>query len=145
MSFILTSTYFTLTKYMSSITSSWTVTIGWRKARPRALLLGLWCRWSIESSLLGRSGYPSTWLIVTGWGSGSSVLDQSVPLRLRCWGSHGCLPFLFCPVGWYAVLLSDGHIDQLIESVGLYQSRSLSLVFRPRRKRSRLRASVSAW
>jgi hypothetical protein len=60
--------------------------IGWRKARPWALLLlllGLWCWWSTESSLLGWSGYPSAWLIVTGWGSGSSVLDQPIPWRLR--------------------------------------------------------------
>jgi hypothetical protein len=38
--------------------------IGWRKARPWALLLlllGLWCRWPIESSLLGWPGYPSAW------------------------------------------------------------------------------------
>jgi hypothetical protein len=38
--------------------------IGWQKARPRALwllLLELWCRWPIESSLLGWPGYPSTW------------------------------------------------------------------------------------
>jgi hypothetical protein len=38
--------------------------IGWWKARPRALLLlllGLWCRQPIESSLLGRPGYPSAW------------------------------------------------------------------------------------
>jgi hypothetical protein len=36
--------------------------IGWRKARLWALLLlllRLWCRWPIESSLLGWSGYPS--------------------------------------------------------------------------------------
>jgi hypothetical protein len=42
--------------------------VGWWKARPRALLLlllRLWCRWSIKSSLLGWSGYPSAWLIVT--------------------------------------------------------------------------------
>jgi hypothetical protein len=38
--------------------------IGWRKARPGALLLllqGLWCRWPIESSLWKRSSYPSAW------------------------------------------------------------------------------------
>jgi hypothetical protein len=38
--------------------------IGWRKARPGALLLlllGLWCRWSIEASLLKRPSYPSAW------------------------------------------------------------------------------------
>jgi hypothetical protein len=38
--------------------------IGWWKVRPRALLLlllGLWCRRSIESSLLGRPDYPSSW------------------------------------------------------------------------------------
>jgi hypothetical protein len=36
--------------------------VGWQKARPRALLLfllGLWRRWSIESSLLGWPGYLS--------------------------------------------------------------------------------------
>jgi hypothetical protein len=35
-----------------------------RKARPWALLLlllGLWCRRPIESSLLGTPGYPSAW------------------------------------------------------------------------------------
>jgi hypothetical protein len=38
--------------------------IGRRKAQPRALLLlllGLWCWRPIESSLLGRPGYPSAW------------------------------------------------------------------------------------
>jgi hypothetical protein len=38
--------------------------IGWRKARPRALLLlllGLWCWWPIESSLLRWPSYPSAW------------------------------------------------------------------------------------
>jgi hypothetical protein len=60
--------------------------VGWRKARPRALLLlllGLRCRWLIESSLLGWPGYPSAWQIVTGRGSGSSVLDQLISWRLR--------------------------------------------------------------
>jgi hypothetical protein len=36
--------------------------VGWRKARPWALLLlllGLWCRWPIELGLLGWPGYPS--------------------------------------------------------------------------------------
>jgi hypothetical protein len=36
--------------------------VGWRKARPWTLLwllLKLWCRWSVESCLLGWSGYPS--------------------------------------------------------------------------------------
>jgi hypothetical protein len=60
--------------------------IGWWKARPWALLLlllGLWCRWSIESSLLGWPSYPSTWQIVPGQCSGSRVLDQPIPWRLR--------------------------------------------------------------
>jgi hypothetical protein len=59
--------------------------IGWWKARPRALLLllpGLWCRRSIESSLLGWSGYPSSWYIVSRRDSGSSVLNQPIPWRL---------------------------------------------------------------
>jgi hypothetical protein len=52
--------------------------VGWRKDRPQALLLlllGLWCRWPIESSLLRWLGYPSAWWIVLGRCSGSSVLD----------------------------------------------------------------------
>jgi hypothetical protein len=60
--------------------------VGWWKAQSWALLLlllGLRYQWSIESSLLGWSGYPSAWLIVTGWGSGSSVLDQPITWRLR--------------------------------------------------------------
>jgi hypothetical protein len=60
--------------------------VGRRKALPRALLLlllGLWCRWPIESSLLGWPGYPSTWQIVSRRCSGSSVLDQPLPWRLR--------------------------------------------------------------
>jgi hypothetical protein len=35
--------------------------IGRRKAWPRALLVGLWRRRLIESSLMGRPGYPSAW------------------------------------------------------------------------------------
>jgi hypothetical protein len=60
--------------------------VGWREARPGALLLlllGLWCRWSIESSLLGWPGYPSAWYIVSGRCSGSGVWDQLIPRRLR--------------------------------------------------------------
>jgi hypothetical protein len=49
--------------------------VGWRKARPRTLLLlllRLWCRWSIELSLLGWSGYPSTRQVASRRCSGSS-------------------------------------------------------------------------
>jgi hypothetical protein len=61
--------------------------VGWWKARSRALLLlllGLWCWRSIESSLLGWPSYPSARYIVSRRGSGSSVLDQPIPWRLRC-------------------------------------------------------------
>jgi hypothetical protein len=76
--------------------------VGRRKAQPRALLLlllGLWCQWSIKSSLLGWSGYPSAWYTVSRRCSGSGVLDQSIPWQLRGRGSSGCLPFLLSPVG----------------------------------------------
>jgi hypothetical protein len=76
--------------------------VGWRKARSWTLLLlllRLGCRWSIESCLLGWSGYPSAWQIVTGWCSGSRVLDQPIPWQLRSRRPCGCLPFLFCSVG----------------------------------------------
>jgi hypothetical protein len=60
--------------------------VGWRKARSRALLLlllRLWCRWLIKSSLLGWSGYPSAWQIVSRRCLGSSVLNKPIPWRLR--------------------------------------------------------------
>jgi hypothetical protein len=60
--------------------------VGWRKDRPWALLLlllGLWCRWPIKLGLLGWPGYPSAWQIISGRRSGSSVLNQPVPWRLR--------------------------------------------------------------
>jgi hypothetical protein len=76
--------------------------VGRWKARPRALLLlllGLWCQRSIELSLLGWSGYPSAGYIVSRRCSGSGVLDQPIPWRLRRRGSSGCLPFLLSPMG----------------------------------------------
>jgi hypothetical protein len=59
--------------------------VGWWKTRPRALLLlllRLWRRWSIESCLLGWSGYPSARQVASRWCSGSSVLNQPIPGRL---------------------------------------------------------------
>jgi hypothetical protein len=53
-----------------------------RKARLRTLLLlllRLWCRWSIESSLLGWSGYPSARQIASRRCSGSGARDQPIP------------------------------------------------------------------
>jgi hypothetical protein len=52
--------------------------VGWRKARPRTLLwllLNLWHRWSVESCLLGGSGYPSARQIASRRGSRSSAQD----------------------------------------------------------------------
>jgi hypothetical protein len=56
--------------------------VGWRKTRPRTLLLllrRLWCRWSIESCLLGWSGYPSARQVASRRCSSSSVLNQPIP------------------------------------------------------------------
>jgi hypothetical protein len=56
--------------------------VGWRKARPRTLLwllLKLWCRWSVESCLLGWSGYPSARQITSRWGSRGIARDQPIP------------------------------------------------------------------
>jgi hypothetical protein len=55
--------------------------VGWRKARPRTLLLllGLWCRWSIELSLLGWSGYPSARQVASRRGPRSGARDQLIP------------------------------------------------------------------
>jgi hypothetical protein len=51
--------------------------VGWRKARPRTLLLllGLWYRWSIKSRLLGWSSYQSARHVTSRWCSGSSILN----------------------------------------------------------------------
>jgi hypothetical protein len=56
--------------------------VGWRKAQSRTLLLlllRLGCRWSIESSLLWWSGYPSAKQVALRRCSGSGVLDQPIP------------------------------------------------------------------
>jgi hypothetical protein len=56
--------------------------VGWRKARPRTLLwllLKLWCRWSVESCLLGWSSYPSTRQIASRRGSRGITRDQPIP------------------------------------------------------------------
>jgi hypothetical protein len=56
--------------------------IGWRKARPRTLLwllLNLWCWWSVESCLLGWSGYPSARQNASRRGSRGVTRDQPIP------------------------------------------------------------------
>jgi hypothetical protein len=50
--------------------------VDWRKIRPWTLLLlllRLRCRWSVESCLLGWSGYPSARQVTSRWYSGSGV------------------------------------------------------------------------
>jgi hypothetical protein len=56
--------------------------VDWWKSRPRTLLLlllRLWCRWSIESCLLGWSNYPSAKHVASRRCSSSSVLNQPIP------------------------------------------------------------------
>jgi hypothetical protein len=56
--------------------------VGWQKARPRTLLwllLKLWCQWSVESCLLGWSGYPSARQIALRRDSRGIARDQSIP------------------------------------------------------------------
>jgi hypothetical protein len=60
--------------------------VGGRKARSRTLLLlllRLWCRWSIKLCLLGWSGHPAARQVTSRRCSGSGVLDQPIPCRLR--------------------------------------------------------------
>jgi hypothetical protein len=59
--------------------------VDWRKARPRTLwllLLRLRGRQSVESCLLGWSGYPPARWITSRWCTGSSSLDQPIPWLL---------------------------------------------------------------
>jgi hypothetical protein len=75
---------------------------GWRKARPRTLLrllLSLWHWWSVESCLLGWSGYPSARQIASRRGPKGIARDQPIPRRLRSCRPCRCLPFLFCSMG----------------------------------------------
>jgi hypothetical protein len=56
--------------------------VNWRKTRPRTLLLlllKLWCRWSIESCLLGWSSYPSARHVTSRRCSGSGARNQPIP------------------------------------------------------------------
>jgi hypothetical protein len=121
--------------------------VGWRKVRPWALLLlllGLWCRWLIESSPLGWPSYPSAWYIVLRWDSGSSVPTNRYLGGCAVEGPVGV--FRFFSARW-AEIQSSRVMAILTNSLKLSAftkfNRSLSLVFRPRRKRSCLRASVS--
>jgi hypothetical protein len=60
--------------------------VGWWKTRSRTLLLlllRLGCWWSIKSSLLGWSSYPSARQVASRRCSSSGVLDQPIPRWLR--------------------------------------------------------------
>jgi hypothetical protein len=76
--------------------------ISWRKAWPRTLLwllLNLWRWWSVESCLLGWSGYPSARQIASRRGSRGVTRNQPIPGRLRSCKPCGYLLFLFCSMG----------------------------------------------
>jgi hypothetical protein len=95
----------------------------WQKTRPRtlSLLLYLWQRQSVELCLLGWSGYPSTRQIASRRSSRGITRNQPISWRLWSCRPCRCFPFLFCSVGGNTILLSNGHIDQLIKIVSLYQ------------------------
>jgi hypothetical protein len=102
------------------IVVSWS---SWRKARPQTLLrllLILWQGWSVEWYLLGRSGYPSARYVASRWNSRGIARDQPIPRRLWSCRPGGCFSFLFRSVGGNAIFLSYGHVDQLIEIIGLH-------------------------
>ena len=45
------------------------------------------------------------------------VRNNPEPLSLSGWCCHWCLSLLLCPVSNNAILLRDGHVDQLIEAI----------------------------
>jgi hypothetical protein len=45
------------------------------------------------------------------------VRNNLEPLSLSGWCCHWCLSLLLCPVSNNAILLGDGHVDQLIEAI----------------------------
>jgi hypothetical protein len=68
--------------WASAVKTTIVALIDGRKARPRTLLwllLKLWCQWSVESCLLGWSGYPSARQIASRRGSRGIARDQPIP------------------------------------------------------------------
>ena len=52
------------------------------------------------------------------WGPGNCILHQTIPWWLHTRGSSRCLPLLLSTMRCNAIILSDGHIYQLIKTVG---------------------------
>jgi hypothetical protein len=45
------------------------------------------------------------------------VRNNPEPLGLSGGCYHSCLPLLLCPVGYNAIFLGDGQVDQLVEAI----------------------------
>jgi hypothetical protein len=45
------------------------------------------------------------------------VRNNPEPLGLSGWCCHWCLSLLFCPVSYNIILMGDGQVDQLIETI----------------------------
>jgi hypothetical protein len=114
---------------------------------PWAKLLRLLRRhWrSVSSLLLGRAENKSA-----RWGillrrSGRCIPNKSIPRWLSTCGSSRSLSLLFGMVYRDAILLGQGHVNQFTKVLAFSRFRhSLSLVLKPRRKRSCFLASLSA-
>jgi hypothetical protein len=74
--------------------------------------------------LLLWSDHPSPLLLLRS--SALSVGHNPEALRLCGWSCHRGLSLLLCLAGYDAILLRDGHVDQLIVAVGPYCSETVT-------------------
>jgi hypothetical protein len=77
--------------------------------------------WSIPSLLLRWPENQSTKWSIPLWRSRRCSLNESIPRRLNARGSSGNPSLLFGTVCRDAILLSQGHVNQLAEGICLYK------------------------
>jgi hypothetical protein len=113
----------------SAIVATIVVALRWhlRNIWPLARLLCLlwWHRRSELPLLLRRPKNQSSRRGITLWCSGRRIGNNPIPRWLRTRGSSRVLPLLLGGMRHNAVFLSQGHVDQLTESVGLYKVQAL--------------------
>jgi hypothetical protein len=76
---------------------------------------------SISSLLLRRPENQSAKRSIPLWRSRRCILNESIPRGLNAHGSSGNLSLLFGTMCRDRILLSQGHVNQLVESICLYK------------------------
>jgi hypothetical protein len=81
---------------------------------------------SIPSLLLRRPENQSAKRSIPLWCSRQCILNKSIPRGLNARGSSGNPSLLFGTVCHDAILLSQGHVNQLAEGICLYKVQTFS-------------------